>query len=74
METVTKFRSNFIILTVCKGNPDFYSISQLTKRGDGWKFIPFIRKTDDKDLFEVIRQYKEWREVGEPERSPQDTI
>jgi len=68
MEIVTKFRSNFIVLTVCKGNPDFYSISQLVKNGDHWRFISFIRKIDDNDLYEVVRQYKEWRDANEPKR------
>jgi hypothetical protein len=33
-----------------------------------WKFIPFIRKIDDNDLYEVVRQYKEWRDANEPKR------
>lgn len=66
MERVAKFRSNYVVLTVCKGQPDFYSISQMTKRGESWKYIPFLRKSDDNDLFEVIKQYKAWRDAGEP--------
>jgi hypothetical protein len=70
MEIVTKFRSNFVMLTVCKGHPDFYSISQMIKRGENWAFIPFLRKSDDKDLYEVISQYQAWRVAGEPKREP----
>lgn len=68
MEIVKKFQSNFAVLTVCKGvegKPNFYSISQLTKTGQGWKYIPFLRKSDNNDLFEVIRQYKVWEDAGE---------
>jgi len=70
MEIVTKFISNFVVLTVGKGHPNFYSISQMLKRGEKWTFIPFLRQIDDKDLFIVISQYKAWRDAGEPKREP----
>ena len=68
MDIVTRFRSNFVVLTVWAGHPNFYSISQLTKKNGKWAYIPFLREADDKDLFEVIRQYKEWSEADKPKR------
>ena len=65
-DKIKEFKSNFVLLTVWKGTPDFITISQFNLIGNKWIRKPFLRQRDMADVQVVLTQYEEWKKEEEP--------